>query len=292
MPAPPMPTKCSLRPDQGWSIPVTLGRLPDESRIDRVAHEAFGYRRAATRAARGDRVRPRGTRRAGGHVDRLGQVSDLPDRRAADAGRDRRRLPLDRAPARPGRVAQRGRRGRCRAAELDDQRRRARTCAARTGRGDARVPVPGARAARAPGGPGRAERRRHLAVRGRRGPLHLGVGTRLPAGVPAARRGDRGARPPARARPDRDGGAAGARRDRRAARAALAGRADPRVRPPEPALLGRALPRRARRRPQAAGAGGADRGLTGTGDRVRLDAARVRVAGRRGARTPPPITRG
>jgi ATP-dependent DNA helicase RecQ len=43
MPAPPMPTKCSLRPDQGWSIPVTLGRLADESPIDRVAREAFGY---------------------------------------------------------------------------------------------------------------------------------------------------------------------------------------------------------------------------------------------------------
>ena len=43
MPAPPIPTKCSLRPDQGWSIPVTLGRLADESRIDRVAREAFGY---------------------------------------------------------------------------------------------------------------------------------------------------------------------------------------------------------------------------------------------------------
>jgi ATP-dependent DNA helicase RecQ len=43
MPAPPMPTKCSLRPDQGWSIAVTLGALPDESPIDRVAREAFGY---------------------------------------------------------------------------------------------------------------------------------------------------------------------------------------------------------------------------------------------------------
>ena len=38
-----MPTKCSLRPDQGWSIAVTLGPLPDESPIDRVAREAFGY---------------------------------------------------------------------------------------------------------------------------------------------------------------------------------------------------------------------------------------------------------
>src|SRR5918995_638532 len=49
-----MPTKCSLRPDQGRSIPVTLGRLgdgrrlskaaqPDTARIERVAREAFGF---------------------------------------------------------------------------------------------------------------------------------------------------------------------------------------------------------------------------------------------------------
>src|SRR3954453_17226592 len=43
IPAPRIPTKCSLRPDHGWSIPVTLGRLADESRIERVAREAFGY---------------------------------------------------------------------------------------------------------------------------------------------------------------------------------------------------------------------------------------------------------
>src|SRR4051795_8031163 len=43
IPAPRMPTKCSLRPDHGWSMPVTLGALADESRIERVAREAFGY---------------------------------------------------------------------------------------------------------------------------------------------------------------------------------------------------------------------------------------------------------
>src|SRR3954451_6376035 len=43
IPAPRIPTKCSLRPDQGWSMPVTLGALADESRIERVAREAFGY---------------------------------------------------------------------------------------------------------------------------------------------------------------------------------------------------------------------------------------------------------
>src|SRR4051794_16370530 len=43
IPAPRMPTKCSLRPDHGWSMPVTLGALADESRIERVAREAFGW---------------------------------------------------------------------------------------------------------------------------------------------------------------------------------------------------------------------------------------------------------
>src|SRR3954451_16246556 len=43
IPAPRMPTKCSLRPDHGWSMPVTLGALADESRIERVAREAFRW---------------------------------------------------------------------------------------------------------------------------------------------------------------------------------------------------------------------------------------------------------
>src|SRR3954468_2513373 len=43
IPAPPIPTKCSLRPDHGWSMPVTLGLLADESPIERVAREAFGF---------------------------------------------------------------------------------------------------------------------------------------------------------------------------------------------------------------------------------------------------------
>ena len=48
---------------------------------------------------------------------------------------------------------------------------------------------------------------------------------------------------------------------------------DPRVRSSQPALLGRALPRRAGRRAQAAGAGGADRRLAAAGHRLRLHAA-------------------
>ena len=87
--------------------------------------------------------------------------------------------------------------------------------------------------------------------------------------------------PPARAGADGDGGAARARRDRHAAGAAGPGVADPRVRPAEPALLRRALPRRAGRRAQAAGARGADRGARRRRDRLRLDAARGGGAGGR-----------
>src|SRR3954451_14046304 len=43
IPAPPMPTKCSLRPDQGPMWPVTLETLAGDARIERVAREAFGY---------------------------------------------------------------------------------------------------------------------------------------------------------------------------------------------------------------------------------------------------------
>ena len=104
IPAPPIPTKCSLRPDQGWSIPVTLGPWPTNR-----GSSGSRARRSATRSSARDsgrRSRPRSRpRHARGHVDRLGQVGDLPDRRAADPGRDARRLAADRAPARPGRGA-------------------------------------------------------------------------------------------------------------------------------------------------------------------------------------------
>src|SRR3954468_23823249 len=43
IPTPPMPTKCSLRPDQGVSTRVRVCGLADESRIERVAREAFGF---------------------------------------------------------------------------------------------------------------------------------------------------------------------------------------------------------------------------------------------------------
>src|ERR1700759_85332 len=38
-----MPTKWSFLPDHGCSMPVTLGLLADETSIERVAREAFGY---------------------------------------------------------------------------------------------------------------------------------------------------------------------------------------------------------------------------------------------------------
>src|SRR3954469_18092859 len=43
MPTPPIPTKWSLRPDQGVSTRVRVWSLADESRIERVAREAFGF---------------------------------------------------------------------------------------------------------------------------------------------------------------------------------------------------------------------------------------------------------
>jgi ATP-dependent DNA helicase RecQ len=61
IPAPPIPTKCSFLPDQSWSIAVTLGRLADDGRIERVAREAFGFealrpgQREAIEAALGGR---------------------------------------------------------------------------------------------------------------------------------------------------------------------------------------------------------------------------------------------
>ncbi len=58
---------------------------------------------------------------------------------------------------------------------------------------------------------GRARRREAGAVRGRRGPLRLAVGTRLPPRLPQAGRSDRRLSGAPRARSHRDGGAAGAR---------------------------------------------------------------------------------
>ena len=103
-------------PDAGSC--ASHGRRPDRARRARGVR----LRRAAARAARGDRGGARRARHARGHVDRLRQVGDLPDRRAAAAGRDRRRLAADRAPARAGRGPARAGGGRRGAAQLDASR--------------------------------------------------------------------------------------------------------------------------------------------------------------------------
>ncbi len=277
-------------------MPVTLGPLADESRIERVAREAFGC--AALRPGQREAIEAALAGRdilvvmsTGAGKSAIYQIAGL-----LTPGSTVVVSPADRAAARPGRGAARGRRGRRGAAELVAPARRARGGAGRARRGRAGVPLPGARAA------GQAERARragggrHLAVRGRRGALRLRVGPRLPARVPAAGRGDRGARAPAGARADRDGGAAGARRDRRAAGPARPGDPDPRVRPPEPALLGRALPRRAGRGAQAARAArSGSRRRRGPGSSTSPRGARPRSSPPSCARAscaPPPTTPG
>ena len=74
---------------------------------------------------------------------------------------------------------------------------------------------------------------RAVAARRRRGALHLRVGPRLPPRLPAPRRRRGGARAPDDPRPHRDRRAAGARRDRRAARDCASPDRHPRLRPPE-----------------------------------------------------------
>ncbi|CAA9475127.1 MAG: ATP-dependent DNA helicase RecQ, partial [uncultured Solirubrobacteraceae bacterium] len=127
-------------------------------------------RGAETGPARGDRVGALRSRHAGGHVDRIGQVGDLPDRRPAFQGRHRGRLAADRAAGRPGRRPPRAPGRERRPSQLDPFGSRARGGARRPGRRRARVPLPRARAARERRRPLRARRRRHLAAGRRRGP--------------------------------------------------------------------------------------------------------------------------
>ena len=116
IPAPPIPTKCSRRPVHGIAhAPGSLaavsrragsgqnprgGGRPDRARRAR----GIRLRRAAPRTARGHRGGARGPRHARRHVDRIGQVGDLPDRGPPAAGRDARDLPAAGAPARAGRA--------------------------------------------------------------------------------------------------------------------------------------------------------------------------------------------
>ena len=244
MPAPPMPTKCSRRPAQGLRVSITRADACRAATVFAAPSDRAARRGMASRARTGstavareafgfEALRP-GQREAIEAVlagrDTLvvmstgsGKSADLPDRRAAAAGRHRGRLAADRAPARAGRGPAGARRRRRGAAQLDDARRRARRGARRAGRGRARVRLPRPRAARQPGRAGRARGRPAVAARRRRGALHLGVGPRLPARVPAAGRGGRGARPADGPRAHRDRRAARARGDRRAARAARPG---------------------------------------------------------------------
>ena len=193
-------------------------------RIERVAREAFGFDGAAPGTARGDRGRARGPRHA---------------RRSCRRARASRRSTRSPGCCSPGATVVVSPLIALQRDQVDDLRARAAGGAAqlnstvgrserergagRAGRGRAGVPLPRPRAARQPGRARRAGDRPAVAAGRRRGALHLRVGPRLPAGLPAARRGGRGARAPDRARPDRDGGAARPRGDRRAARAARPG---------------------------------------------------------------------
>ena len=136
--------------------------------------------------------------------------------------------------ARPRRARQRpaGRGGQPRA--VDGARRRRRGAAA----------LRRARALLLAGLRSRRCARRRRPVRRRRGALRLAVGPRLPARLLPPRRRGALARRAGDRRLDRDRDAAGRRRHRRAARAARAGARHHRLRPPEPLLRRRALPRR------------------------------------------------
>ena len=266
MPAPPMPTKCSRRPRQGCCSSLTgaqasglrasqaagNGAIVAVDRIERVAREAFGFealrpgQREAIEAVLGGRdtlvvmstgsgksaiYQIAGLLTAGATVVvsplialQRDQVEDLAERAAGGAAQLNSAVP----------AAERRR-------ALDELAEDALEFLFLAPEQLANPDVLAELVGRAA-----------VAARGRRGALHLRVGPRLPARLPAARRRRRGARAADDPRADRDRGAAGARRDRRAARAARPARARPRLRPAEHPPRGRALPRRRRRRAQAA----------------------------------------
>ncbi len=175
-------------------------------------------------------------------ADGLRQVRGLPARRRAAAGLVARRLAADRAAGRPGRVASRttrrrpaGARSSTRASASAPSRRPGR-CSTTASLGYLFV-APERFADDAVVEPARGARRSGAARR-RRGALRLELGPRLPARLPAARRGRRAAAPPRRrprsaARPHRDRVPAGSGGDPRAPADARRPRAHPRVRPAE-----------------------------------------------------------
>ena len=126
--------------------------------------------------------------------------------------------------------------------------------------------------------------------RGRRGPLHLGVGLRLPARVPPHRSPAARARRPARAGADGDGHRAGARSDRHIAPHGRSGHRRGVATPLEPGFRGLAL----RGRHPRAGAGAARQAPAPAWHRLLRDAARGRHALRAAAPLPdsgPPLSR-
>ena len=198
-------------------------------RIDRVAREAFGFDALRPGQREGIEAVLDGPRHARRHVDRVGQVGDLPDRGAAArrARRSSSRRCWRSSASRSSELRARAAGG---AAAISSDRRRPPS-------GPRRSPSwPRTRSSSSSSRPSSSPTPDVLdelaiaaavAAGRRRGALHLRVGPRLPARLPAARRGGRGARAADRARAHRDGGAAGPRRDRRAARPARRARARP-----------------------------------------------------------------
>ena len=203
-------------------------------------------RRLSRRAGSDHRPRLRRRRRAGADAHRRRQEPVLPDagHRAAPAraGPVRRGQPADRADARPGRRAGRGRRA-CGIPELVAVGRRG---AAHRARDDERAPgaaLRGARAAEYAALPGAARfaarARAARPVRHRRGALRQPVGPRLPRGLPGARRAARALSRRAAHRAHRHRRRADARRHRRAAAAARRAHLHQQLRPAEHPLCDR-----------------------------------------------------
>ncbi len=128
-------------------MPVTLGRLADESRIDRVAREAFGYEELRPGQREGIEAALAGhdalvVMSTGSGKSAIYQIAGLLTPGATVVVSPL--IALQRDQVENLNEVDGGWRG---AAELDDPGRRARSTRCRAGRGDARVPVPRARAA-------------------------------------------------------------------------------------------------------------------------------------------------
>ena len=183
--------------------PATADCRPDPA----ARRRATWLRRPAPGTARGRPVGPVGPRHAVHHVDRFGEVGDLPVGRLAARGPDRGRLAVDRPAARPGGGSLRAADRRGGGAQLDPERQRARADAGRRRAGEAALSPARPRAAGQGGGPERPAPRAPAPVRRRRGALRVGMGPRLSPRLPLAELGRRGRRSTDRSGPDRDRGA-------------------------------------------------------------------------------------